>query len=118
MACRSCWNRSKPPRLVLSWKGSGTSQAGRTRSTKIFVDNTKTFVLSSAHDQRTFAKANGVGTGNPARALGARAFHGAGGPCRAARKEGPRLHHRPETAPNHDRQGQCAQKRRPPSARL
>jgi hypothetical protein len=29
-------------------------------STKIFVDNTKTFVLSSAHDQGTFAKANGV----------------------------------------------------------
>ena len=39
---------------------SNLAEVRNPRTTKIFVDNTKTFVLSSAHDQGTFAKANGV----------------------------------------------------------
>src|SRR5260370_17535831 len=54
-----------------NWRGGG-----RARSTKIFVDNTKAFVVGSAHEPRTTAKANGVRAGNPARAVGARALHG------------------------------------------
>jgi len=47
--------------LWLGCGGAGNWRAGgRARSTKIFVDNTKAFVVGSAHEPRTPAKANGV----------------------------------------------------------
>src|SRR5712691_7704755 len=118
MACHWCWSRSKPARLVPSRKGLEPAKRGGARSTKIFVDNTKTFVLSSAHDERTSAKANDFRAGNPASAVGARTLYGPRSARIAERKEGPRLHHRPEAAANNDRQGQRAQKRRPARPRL
>jgi hypothetical protein len=46
------------------WSGCGREAsrrlAGRPRSTKIFVDNTKLFVVAFAHETGTPAKANGV----------------------------------------------------------
>src|SRR6266446_122605 len=67
---------NQPQRIPFTPERPGISRSGQPRSTKIFVDNTKTFVLSSAHDETTTAKTNGVGAGNPASAVGARAFDG------------------------------------------
>src|SRR6266481_9603128 len=119
MACHSCWNQSKPTKCVPSATEKAWGQLlGQPRSTKIFVDNTKTFVLCSAHDETTSTKANRFRAGNTASAVGARAFHGARGARSVARKEGPGLHHSAEAAANYDRQGHCPQKRRATGARL
>src|SRR5260370_708721 len=103
---------NQPERIPFTPERPGISRSGQPRTTKIFVDNTKTFVLSSAHDETTAAKADGFRAGNSASAVGARAIHGSRCPRSVAREERPRLHHGAEAAANYDRQGHGAQKRR------
>src|SRR5260370_3725007 len=109
---------NQPERTRLPPERPGISRSGQPRTTKIFVDNTKTFVLSSAHDETTSPKANGFRAGNPAGAVGARALHGPRCPGSASREEGPRLYHGAAAATNHDRQVHSAQKRKATHTRL
>src|SRR5258708_29704726 len=103
MGCRWCWIRSSKScfrthskRVSLS-AHPGAERGHVQATTKIFVDNTKLFVIASAHESRTPAKAHGFRTSDPSRPLGARAFHGPGSPRRAERKQGPLLHHAHQT---------------------
>src|SRR4029077_357015 len=71
-------------------------------SRKIFVDNTKSFVVRCAHGQRSEAEADLFRAGNPARPLGAGAVYRTRSVRLTERKEADGVHHRAEDAADHD----------------